>query len=139
MKDFLKSLFDKAKDINWDMALMINYNGVQYNLIQHYGMLSLVVIKQHVMTYHGTMATRHTQNSSMMFACLRESLTEETRQKVSLESHKYRINTEPDGLLYFKVIVGIAHLDTRVTITVIRTCLLSLDTKRPMFKTTSSS
>jgi hypothetical protein len=128
MKDFLESLFDKAKDINWDTTLMINYNGAQYNLIQHYGMLSLVVIKQHVMTYHGT-ATRHAQNSRMMFACLRESLTEEARQKVSLESHKYRINTEPDGLLYFKVIVGIAHLDTRATITVIRTRLSSLDTK----------
>ena len=34
-----------------------------------------------------------------------------------------------DGLLYFKAIVGIAHLDTRATITVIRTRLSSLDTK----------
>jgi hypothetical protein len=46
-----------------------------------------------------------------------------------LESHKFRIQNEPDGLLYFKVIVGIAHLNTRATVTVIRTRLSSLDTK----------
>jgi hypothetical protein len=80
------------------------------------------------MTYFGT-ATRHAQNSRMMFACLRESLTEEAQQKVSLESHKFRIQNELDGLLYFKVIVGIAHLDTRATVTVICTRLSSLDTK----------
>jgi hypothetical protein len=80
------------------------------------------------MTYFGT-ATRHAQNSRMMYACLQESLTEDARQKVSLESHKYRIQNEPDGLQYFKVIVGIAHLGTRATVTVIRTCLSSLDTK----------
>jgi hypothetical protein len=69
MKDFLESLFDKAMDMNWNNTLIITHNGVQYNLIQHTGMLSMIVIRQHVMTYFGT-ATRHAQNSRMMFACL---------------------------------------------------------------------
>ena len=128
MKDFLDSILDKSIVSNWIMTLLIMFNGIQYNLILHYGVLTFEAIRQHALTYLGT-ATRHAQNSMMMFTCLRDSLTEEARQRVSLESIKYRINGFADGLLYFKVIVGIAHLDTRATVTVIRTRLSSLDTK----------
>ena len=128
MKDFLEAVLDKAVLVNWVMTLLIMWNGMQYNLIQHYGVLTLEAIRQHVLTYAGT-PTRHAQNATMMFACLRDSLTEAARKRVALEAHKYRINGMADGLLYFKVIVGIAHLDTRATVTVIRTRLSSLDTK----------
>ena len=80
------------------------------------------------MTYVGT-ATRHAQNATMMFACLRDALTESAQKRVALESHKYKVSDMADGLLYFKVIMGIAHLDTRATVTVIRTHLLSLNMK----------
>jgi hypothetical protein len=44
MKDFLESLFEKAMDINWNSTLIMTQNGMQYNLVQHYRMLSMIVI-----------------------------------------------------------------------------------------------
>jgi hypothetical protein len=48
---------------------------------------------------------------------------------VALDAHKYTVGNDCDGLLYFKVIVGLAHVNTCATVTVICHCLSSLDTK----------
>jgi hypothetical protein len=128
LKNFLESLRNKATLMNWTMTLDIIKNGVQYNLIEHYGLLSMDDVRQHVMTYNGT-TTRHAQNSYMIFACLHDTLTDAARKRVALEQAKFRINAKPDGLLYLKVIVGLAHLDTRATINTIKMRLTSLDIK----------
>ena len=46
-----------------------------------------------------------------------------------LDSRRYTINGRTDGLLFLKVTLQLAHVDTRATITVIRTSLSSLDAK----------
>jgi hypothetical protein len=64
-----------------------------------------------------------------IYGCLSQSLTEEAKNEVALEAAQYTIAGVADGLLFFKVIVGLAHVDTRATITVIRTRLSTLDAK----------
>jgi uncharacterized coiled-coil protein SlyX len=128
MRGFLQAFFDKASDVNWLMTLTIQVGAIQYDLIKQYGSVTIEDVRLHAMTYMGTM-TRHAQNSNQMYACLSESLTPEAKNKVALETHKFAVNNVNDGLLYFKVIVGLAHIDTRATVTVIRTRLSSLDTK----------
>ena len=81
MKDVLEAVLDKALLVNWVMTLLIMWNSVQYNLIQHYGVLTLEVIRQHLMMY-ARAPTKHAQDAMMMFACLRQdSLTEATRER----------------------------------------------------------
>jgi hypothetical protein len=58
---------------------------------------------------------------------LSESLTPEAQSKVALETKKYTINGTLDGICYFKVIVGLAHIDTLATVATIRISLSSLD------------
>ena len=48
---------------------------------------------------------------------------------MEFESNKFTINEVPDGPLLLKVIIQLAHIDTRATVTVIRTRLSSLDAK----------
>jgi hypothetical protein len=65
----------------------------------------------------------------MIYACLHNTLTKEARKKVSLQQQKYIVNEFPDGLLFFKVIDGLAHLNARATVLTIRACLSSLEIK----------
>jgi uncharacterized coiled-coil protein SlyX len=46
-----------------------------------------------------------------------------------LEARRYAVNGFTDGLLFLKVILQLAHIDTRATITVICTRLSMLDSK----------
>jgi hypothetical protein len=128
MEDFLEAFRSRVTLMNWKMTMDMVLNGVQHNLIEHYGLITIEEVNQHILTYEGT-ATRHTQNATMIYVCLHDTLTMEARKKVTQQQQKYRINKFPDGLLFFKVIVGLAHLDTRAMVSTIRACLSSLDTK----------
>jgi hypothetical protein len=128
MREFLNVFYCRAKDVNWLMTLTVPVGAVNYDLIRQYGSITLLEVRAYASTYVGTQS-RHAQNSNQIYACLIESLTTEARNRVVLETENYTVTDELDGLLFFKVIVGLAHIDTRATITVIRTRLSSLDVK----------
>jgi hypothetical protein len=64
-----------------------------------------------------------------IFSCLSALLTEAGKNRVFLEAHKYALNGIVDGLLFLKVVIQLAHINTRVTFTVIRSRLSSLNSK----------
>ena len=64
-----------------------------------------------------------------IFNCLIDSMTDEGKAKVVLETHRYTIQGQGDGLLLLKVIIQLAHIDTRATINIIRSSLTTLDMK----------
>jgi hypothetical protein len=128
MLGFIQALSNRARAANWETTLTVPVDGKPHNLVKHYGSVTLENVKTHALTYVGK-SNRNAQNSVQIYMCLSESLTDEAKHKVALDASKYEVNGNPDGLLFFKVIVGIAHVDTRATITVIRTRLSSLDTK----------
>jgi len=80
------------------------------------------------LTYAAT-ETRDAQNDIQIYACLINSLTELGKSRVYVDSIRYTVNGQPNGLLLLKVIVQKSHIDTRATVTVIRTRLSSLDAK----------
>ena len=128
LKLFLESLRQRSIESNWWMTLTINRNNVAYNLIDHYGVLSYQDVRDRAMMYHGQ-HTRDAQNSMQIFTCLSNTLTQEAKARVYVESDKYTIGDSADGLLFLKVIVQLSHIDTNATITMIRTRLSSLDVK----------
>ena len=128
LRGFIQAFADKAIEMNWGATLTVPVGNGQQDLVKHYGSVTIEQVRVHATTYlQGH--TRNAQNSSQIYSCLSESLTAEAKNKVALETPKFCINDTNDGLLYFKVIVGLAHIDTRATVTVIRTRLSSLDTK----------
>ena len=128
LKLFLENVKQRAESFNWMSTLTIPKNGQQLNLIADYGALSLQDVLDHAQSYIGQ-HLRNAQNSFQIYNCLISSLTDAGKARVVLESNKFTINEVPDGPLLLKVIIQLAHIDTRATVTVIRTRLSSLDVK----------
>lgn len=128
IRGFLEAFYDRAKNVNWQDTLTIIVNGVPLNLAKNYGSISLQQVQAHAAVY-SALFNRDLQNSAQIYQCLSASLSVEAKAKVFLESAKYTMADETDGLIFFKVIMSIAQVDTRATISVIRTRLSSLDNK----------
>ena len=128
IRGFLEAFYDRAKNVNWQDTLIINVQGVPLNLAKNYGSITLQQVQAHAAIY-SALFNRDLQNSAQIYQCLSASLSTEAKAKVILESAKYTIADETDGLIFFKVIMSLAQVDTRATISVIRTRLSSIDSK----------
>lgn len=128
LKLFLESIRQRAVAVNWMSTLTIQKGINTFNLVDDYGSLTFEEVRTRVMLYNG-LNVRDAQNSIQIFHCASTSLTEAGKTRVFLEAHKYTINGIADGLLFLKVVIQLAHVDTRATITVIRTRLSSLDAR----------
>lgn len=127
LRAFVELADDRAHLSNWKMTTAMTVNGENYDLFDHYGLLTTDQIYQHVMTYIGQ-PTRDAQNACQMAECFKKSLTQSARTRVSTRKAEYTIGGLVDGLLYFKAIIKTATIDTRATTTTLRNKLSSLDT-----------
>jgi hypothetical protein len=124
---FLETLSERATYAGWDNILGIpDATGNTRNLIIEYGQLSLEEIRAFGTTYAATQ-TRQAQNAVNLHACLANSLSEEARIKLMTRVAEYKINGVYHGPLFLKIIIAEAHIDTRATLSFIRTNLSNLD------------
>jgi hypothetical protein len=128
MLGLIRAFQDRARIASWQMTLSFQVQGVLFNLIAQYGLVTIEQVVVHVLTYHG-MPSWHAQSADQIYVCLAASLMDEAKHKVALDAHRYTVGNDCDGLLYFKVIEGLAHVDTCATVTVICRRLSSLDHK----------
>jgi hypothetical protein len=128
LKSFVEQFQLRAFTSNWEATLAIPINGVPHDLARHYGHITLEQVRAHVLTYSGTQ-TRNAQNAVQIAVCLSSSLTPDARNKLQLETDKFTVHNQVDGLLMFRMIVGLAQIDTRATVSVVRNNLTRLDTK----------
>lgn len=125
---FLGQVKDRARDAIWSEILRIPSGGTKsYNLVSHYGQLTLHRVRQHASTYIGT-PTRNAQNSAQLYAFLRNSIDKGTRDKVLLREDEYKIRGMPDGPCFLKVLILESHTDNIATVAHIRRNLTKLDT-----------
>jgi len=126
VQTFIETLRDRSTSSGWDsnQANIIDINGT--NLMDEYGLLTLDQIRTHVITYIETQ-TRTAQNSYQMYLSIISSLTDEGRAKLLTRSNDYTVNGIQSGPLLFKVLMTITTVDTRATITFIRTNMSNLD------------
>jgi hypothetical protein len=94
-------------------------NGILHNVITNYGQLSIADCISHAATYIST-ETRKSQDSIMLFQFLRNSLTDEARLLMMADEDVYTIAGEADGMVFFKLIVGRASIDTNAKVNTIR-------------------
>jgi hypothetical protein len=129
---FLKKIEGKAYQYGWLGLLSYTYQGnppVTKNLLQHYGEVTPIEVRQKANTYIGT-STRDDQDSDMMYNCLRKSVNDAVFAKVSKEINKYRyiVNGEYlfDGPSYLMTIIEMTYTNTKANITAARENLAGL-------------
>jgi hypothetical protein len=128
---FLAQLRDRAAVYDWLALLLVPKDGneeMTKDLIESYGELSYEDVKRHSETYVNS-ETRSAQDSVMLYLCIMASLTEAGQKKVRSRGLTYPFMSGDKGVgtLLLKVVVMVAHVDTRATVTQVRTKLSTLD------------
>ena len=98
------------------------------DLIESYGEISYEEVRAHALTYMHE-DSREAQDSFMMYHCLMNSLTDAAQKQVRTRGnvHPFMFGGKGSGPVLLKVIIMVSHVDTRATITSVRTKLSSLD------------
>ena len=122
---FIEGVKDKARIYGW-MDSLFTIGDDDKDLLDQYGEIELSEIRAHVEGYYDR-PTRTAQQSIQLYQCLMGSLTQDALNRVVLQSSKYMVDKIPSGALLFKIIVGIAHIDTAATINHLRQKLSALD------------
>ena len=130
----------KAKVQGWSriFTVPVDVQGVvtSQSLLQNYGGIPLPSVYLDATSYVNT-PTKAAQDSFMLFQCIFASLGTEFLKTVTTEAPNYHVADQngtneppiPCGALLLKVIIMKAHVDTRATVSFIRTALSSLDNK----------
>jgi hypothetical protein len=137
---FLDLLKNKSKVQGWSRSFTVpvEVDGVTTNhsLLHNYGVIHLASVALDAATYVNA-ESKVAQDSFMLFLCIFVSWNTEFLKLVTTEAlHYHIIDTKapqeppiPCGALLLKIIIKKAHVDTRATVSFIRTALSSLDTK----------
>jgi hypothetical protein len=141
---FLDLLKTKSKVQGWSriFTVPVEVDGVTTNhsLLHNYGVIPLESVALDAATYVNAQC-KVAQDSFMLFGCIFGALGTEFLKLVTTEAPLYHImdtrDTQeppiPCGALLLKIIIRKAHVDTRATVTFIRTALSSLNTKMMAF------
>ena len=133
--DNLQLFLDQARDrsivFDWLNILSIPSQGdvaLSKDLIESYGEISYQDVCNHALTYMHE-DTREAQDSFMMYHCLMNSLTDEAQKQVRTRGNvlPFMFGGKGSGPVLLKVIIMVSHVDTRATISSVRTKLSNLD------------
>jgi hypothetical protein len=131
LKVFLDLLKTKSKVQGWSriFTVPVEVDGVTTNhsLLHKYGVIPLESVALDAATYVNA-HSKVVQASFMLFQCIFASLDTEFL-KLMVDTRDPYEPPIPCGALLLKLIIRKAHVDTRATVSFIRTVLSSLDTK----------
>ena len=133
----LNAFRERASSMGWDREKGVldipDTNGQVHNVVEHYAMLTLKDVEKSEI---GHMAddSRQAQDSYMAYQCLYNSLTREARSQMSLLSDKYQIEIKsgersmdvPSGVLYLKILIGRARMDSTASAIALRAKISNL-------------
>jgi hypothetical protein len=129
---YLDLLKTKSKVQGWSrtFTVPVEADGVTTNhsLLHNYGVISLESVALDVATYVNAQS-KVAQDSFMLFQCIFASLDTEFPLCHIIDTRDPQEPPIPCGALLLKIIIRKAHMDTRATVSFIRTSLSSLDTK----------
>ena len=128
---FLDQVRDRSTTHNWNNILLVPKGGDledPKDLIESYGEVSYEDVRLSVMQYVNT-ESREAQDSVMLYQCIMSSLTKEAQRQVRIrgKGHPFQVAGHGAGALLLKVVIMVSHVDTRATISSVRTKLSSLD------------
>ena len=128
---FLDQAHDKSIVYEWLNIPSIPVGGdvaATKDLIESYGKIPHEDICNHALTSMHEDA-REAQDSFMMYHCLMNLLTDAAQKQVRTRGnvHPFMFGGKGSGPVLLKLIIMVSHVDTRATVTSVRTKLSSLD------------
>lgn len=124
-------LKDRCVSAAWSTPLAdiltIPAGGINLNLIDNYGEITLQQVRDHCATFVNQ-ESRRSQHSYQMYECLVNSLTDVARVKIAPDSDQYTVNGVRCGPLLYKYMMAKATIDTRATLSFIRENISNLNT-----------
>jgi hypothetical protein len=99
--------------------------GNVYDITTHYGKLSIYDCISHALMYINTQ-TRRAQDAVMLFQFLHNSLIDNAKLPLMADADVYTVAGESDGVVFFKLIVGRASINTNVKANMIRQKIANL-------------
>lgn len=127
LRAFLVQVHNRAKINFWNRILTIpNSTGSLHYILDEHGRITIEDCRAHALTY-ATGNTRQWQDSQMLYLFLSNSITEDLLTKVTVDRQRYTINGEEDGVCFLKCLISKIYIETRATVTFIRTNLSNLD------------
>jgi hypothetical protein len=138
---FLDLVLKKSQIWGWNIIFTIPVTDLatsttsNRNLLSEYGIIPLKSVAAHVASYYAT-PSKQAQDPFMACQCLLSSLTHDFMKLITADSDAYHLppiaaadGPIPSGPLLLKLIISQAHVDSRTTISFIRTSVTKLDAK----------
>ena len=131
---FLASVRDRARRFNWHRLITVPIDeGTTWNLLTHFGQVSLDNTRAHAVTYANT-PTRDTQDNDMFHYFLADSLTKEFRTTVLLYADTYTIMNVPVASSLLKQIIILTRVNNPASTMHIREMLIESKRKLLLLK-----
>lgn len=136
---FLKRLLKKATDQGWNDAgngqqivlfnIIHNGTALVIDLLKEYGRIDVLDLRAQCERFMIGADSQHRahQNNQMMQACVWDSLTLSAQQRLSQFESEYTFGGVICGPLLLKIIIRMATMDSRATISIIRAQLNDID------------
>ena len=133
----LNTFRERASSMGWHCKRGVlnipDANGQIHNVVDHYAMLTLKDVERSEIS-HMADDSRQAQDSYMAYQCLYNSMTQEARSQTSLVSEKYQIEIKaglrsmdfPSRILYLKILIGRARMDSMVSAIALRAKISNL-------------
>jgi len=98
----------------------LDIEGETVDIITEYGMVTILQIMDHAVSYIDD-ECRAAQDNATVYLCIMNLLTKDAQKVVRIKSAPYILEGTKVGAAPLKVVVGMAHMDTRATVNQIRT------------------
>jgi hypothetical protein len=134
----LAELGDRANSAAWQKTIEVVIGataatttqpanpGTTLHLTKDYGQVTLEQVRN-TAEGHRLALGRYAQNDFQIYVCLSASVDENTKATMLHEKANYMIGTQGSGMLYFKLLMNKAEVNTRAKAAHIRDMLNSLD------------
>ena len=132
---FMKALKDRAMTFGWSnpngilmIPLDMNFPNITRSLLADYGMLTYETVMNKEISYIDA-DTRSTQDTSMLYRCIMNSLSDEGIAKLNVDEELYTLGTfqRRSGVCLLKILIRESYLDSNATSSMIRFRLSELD------------
>jgi hypothetical protein len=135
LRIFIDQIRQRGKIYGWQQILNVaDSTGNIQDITTHYGKLSIDDCLSHALTYVNT-PTRRAQDAAMLFQFLHNSLTDSAKLLLMSDADVYTVAGESDGVVFFKLIVGRASIDTNAKVNMLRQKIANLkNTLRDEYK-----
>ena len=132
---FMKALKDRAMTFGWNdpngilrIPLDLNFPNITRSLLSDYGTLTYEAVRDKELSYIDA-DTRATQDTSMLYRCIMNSLSDEGIAKLNMDEEMYTLGTfqRRSGACLLKILIRESYLDSNATSSMIRFRLSELD------------